>query len=348
MTLWLVAVIPTRRPAASRAQIIRAPVYVLPEPGGPWIGEDGLVEVQADPTGRIEVGLAGVLEVGAGRLPHPRMAAHQQVAFGPTRTGRVDAVLDDPLAEFEERGLVVGRAHPVERDERPGMGVGHRPLQVDRVLDRVDGHDRADPPVERRSRGVGLALAGVVDVAAPDIEVLGREGVAPGLATLVLGIDRLDRRQLPDRRALVDEIGRIEAHESMELPPHRLLLAPMPADELAEQPAGVLLGRALHLGADDVRIGQSCRQGQRPRLVLGDVRGQWRIARGGSRHGLTGQGRELDRGGPRASRAGAGCSRRRRGCSARCRRVAWPPDARPHRAGARSRRRRCSSRRRAG
>ena len=38
MTLWLLAVMPTRLPAASSEQIIRAPLYVLPDPGGPWIG----------------------------------------------------------------------------------------------------------------------------------------------------------------------------------------------------------------------------------------------------------------------------------------------------------------------
>ena len=38
MTLWLVAVTPTRLPSSVRATIIRAAVQVLPEPGGPWIG----------------------------------------------------------------------------------------------------------------------------------------------------------------------------------------------------------------------------------------------------------------------------------------------------------------------
>ena len=37
ITLWLLAVTPTVFPAATRARIMRAPVYVLPVPGGPWI-----------------------------------------------------------------------------------------------------------------------------------------------------------------------------------------------------------------------------------------------------------------------------------------------------------------------
>ena len=38
ITLWLTAVIPTRRPCLTSSTIMRAPVNVLPEPGGPWIG----------------------------------------------------------------------------------------------------------------------------------------------------------------------------------------------------------------------------------------------------------------------------------------------------------------------
>ena len=37
ITLWLTAVTPTFLPAATSSQIMRAPVNVLPEPGGPWI-----------------------------------------------------------------------------------------------------------------------------------------------------------------------------------------------------------------------------------------------------------------------------------------------------------------------
>ena len=36
MALWLWAAMPTRRPSASRCTTIRAPVHVLPVPGGPW------------------------------------------------------------------------------------------------------------------------------------------------------------------------------------------------------------------------------------------------------------------------------------------------------------------------
>jgi predicted kinase len=38
ITLWLTAVIPTRRPCLTSSTIMRSPVNVLPEPGGPWIG----------------------------------------------------------------------------------------------------------------------------------------------------------------------------------------------------------------------------------------------------------------------------------------------------------------------
>ena len=38
MTLWLLAMIPTRAPFATSSDIILAPVYVLPAPGGPCTG----------------------------------------------------------------------------------------------------------------------------------------------------------------------------------------------------------------------------------------------------------------------------------------------------------------------
>jgi len=38
MTLWLLATTPTRCPAMASRTIMWAPVYVLPEPGGPWTG----------------------------------------------------------------------------------------------------------------------------------------------------------------------------------------------------------------------------------------------------------------------------------------------------------------------
>ena len=36
ITLWLLAVTPTRFPASTRSTIISAPTVLLPEPGGPW------------------------------------------------------------------------------------------------------------------------------------------------------------------------------------------------------------------------------------------------------------------------------------------------------------------------
>ena len=40
MTLWLLAVTPTRLPAATRSTISSAPRVVLPEPGGPWMARN--------------------------------------------------------------------------------------------------------------------------------------------------------------------------------------------------------------------------------------------------------------------------------------------------------------------
>ncbi len=44
IALWLVAVTPTRRPRRMRSMMSRAPVHVLPVPGGPWMNEIARVE----------------------------------------------------------------------------------------------------------------------------------------------------------------------------------------------------------------------------------------------------------------------------------------------------------------
>ncbi len=50
MTLWLTAVSPTRRPRLTNSTTVRAPVYVLPEPGGPCTGR---IEVRKESTKRL-------------------------------------------------------------------------------------------------------------------------------------------------------------------------------------------------------------------------------------------------------------------------------------------------------
>ena len=44
IALWLVAVTPTRRPRRMRSMMSRAPVHVLPVPGGPWMKRVARVE----------------------------------------------------------------------------------------------------------------------------------------------------------------------------------------------------------------------------------------------------------------------------------------------------------------
>ena len=50
----------------------------------------------------------------------------------------------------------------------------------------------------------------------------------------------------------VDELLRREVHEAVELPPGRLVLAAVPAEQLSQQPAGVLLDRPFGTLARDV------------------------------------------------------------------------------------------------
>ena len=58
MTLWLLAVIPTRLPFWTNSQIIRAAVYVFPVPGGPCMGRDAKVRRARDAEGRIQRAIA--------------------------------------------------------------------------------------------------------------------------------------------------------------------------------------------------------------------------------------------------------------------------------------------------
>ena len=63
MTLWLLAVMPTFFPARSNASIISAPRWVLPVPGGPWIGSTEPSTASARRTGESVTSPRGVWRV---------------------------------------------------------------------------------------------------------------------------------------------------------------------------------------------------------------------------------------------------------------------------------------------
>ena len=134
------------------------------------------------------------------------------------------------------------------------------------------------------SFGRACLLAGSYDLAPPEVVVLRREPVPPGLLALLLIVDRPDRLQQPDRVVLVDELLRGQVEQPMELPPHRLVLATVPAEELGEQPRRLLRLRPVgRVGRHALGSGQAVDERLDARLALGQVGRQLGVARDGAR-----------------------------------------------------------------
>ena len=118
MTLWLVPVIPTRLPAASSVTTIRAPLYVLPAPGGPWIGRTVRSSEMASRRAASSSVSAGSRRAAPAAGP-PAGAAHQEVAGRPVGTLGVDVVVRDPRPELAEPLAMLGRAEDRRAARRP-------------------------------------------------------------------------------------------------------------------------------------------------------------------------------------------------------------------------------------
>ncbi len=143
--------------------------------------------------------------------------------------------------------------------------------------------------------GVGGLPVGVVERASLEVDLLVRKPVPPGLAAARRDVDHLDRLEQPDRSVLVDELVRCQVHQAVELPPHRLLLAPVPAQELGEEPGRLLLRRAVGgVDRDGRRIGQPIDQCLDPLLGVAQGGDRFDVARPGPRHVTADDGRELD------------------------------------------------------
>src|SRR6188508_1126231 len=122
------------------------------------------------------------------------------------------------------------------------MRLANRPLEVDGPLRSIDHGTFADLPRERGVVRSRLLVGGVVYLAAAEIVILGGEGVAPGVLALLLVVDCADRFEQTDRILLVHELLGRQLQEPMELPPHRLVLTPMPPEELSQKPGRLLAG----------------------------------------------------------------------------------------------------------
>ena len=72
ITLWLTAVIPTLRRCLTSSTIIRAPVNVLPDPGGPWIGSTDASRGQRMHKSPSRLSIARRLRSGSLYLPADR------------------------------------------------------------------------------------------------------------------------------------------------------------------------------------------------------------------------------------------------------------------------------------
>ena len=179
MTLWLFAVTPTFRPERTSAQIICAPMNVLPEPGGPWTGRT----VSSNATTRRR---ARALDDSPSTV-HGSPATSLGAAFSSrSRTARirtvtVDLMPGDPGGDVEQRLGNRLRSHEVEEEHAIGVKTRRRCrlLDVDRASLQIEILNRADPdvPVEvdfcsrqldllRRKRvAMDGALLGPADVA---------------------------------------------------------------------------------------------------------------------------------------------------------------------------------------
>ena len=292
MTLWLLAVTPTRFPAATSATIIWAPVYVFPLPAVPeWRALRRRARRQA--TGGGQLRLAVPRRSRTGGLSGPRRAAEEEVTGRPPLARRVDPVLDDPLAEPQERRAMhrvvprcrTGRARRMHR--LPPRAIHSRSS----VLSPASTSTRVALSfhVFHASSGCAWRRRGVVQLAAhADVVVLRREPVPPapprlgprrwpgGLAD---GTDDLERTE----RALVDrQLGPVDVHAVEELPVVAFFSRRCHGKSCARSQRALLVAcaridrharrqRRRHLGDARVGLGESSgprRDRRRPRNLL--------------------------------------------------------------------------------
>ena len=203
MTLWLVPVMPTRSPAASeRRRSSGRRCRSCRSRAGPGSASVVWSSATAEPASGVEVGLAVAPERGARRWPARGARPSSRSRAGAVGPVGVDPVLGDPLAELDERGLVVVGADPVERHDRARVRAVAAALEVDgrAAPDRRD--DLADLPRRTGCRPAGLlSWRRVVRPARARGRSPGREPVAPELLPV-------PRSRRPGRPARAGRSGR--------------------------------------------------------------------------------------------------------------------------------------------
>ena len=267
---------------------------VLPEPGGPWIASVVWSRTSARRRAASRSDSPVRREVVVEPLADPGWQTEEQVASCASRSGRLDPVVRHPWPEVVQGLLVGGRPDVVERDDGARVRLVDRPFQVHGACRGIDRGDLAGRPPEGAVVGSRLLLCRVADLAAPEVVVLCGEPVAPRLLPADDVVDRGDRLEQPDRVVLIDELLGGQVHQPMELPPHRLVLAPMPAEQLGEQPRRLLRRRPLgRVGRDDVGSGQAVDQRLDSGLALGQVGRERGDAGHRARHDEPGLARQL-------------------------------------------------------
>ena len=141
-----------------------------------------------------------------------------------------------------------------EHRRRVDVRQGGPLLDVEGPLVAVEVVDLAELPIVEQIELVTLA----------ELHFLGREAVAVH-GRLPVGRQPLDELEAGHRVGLLEELLLGEALQPEELPPRGLLLPPVPAEEMGEEPPGVLLRRSLG------PVGRHSRQepvGERPGAAL--------------------------------------------------------------------------------
>ena len=125
-------------------------------------------------------------------------------------------------------------------------GCGSAADRMSMVRRRDRRADGADRPLALPAFRLELGLAGIEDrVTNRDPILLCREAVAPELLSLRIAVlHRFDRLEAADRVGLLISWLAFSSMQSVELPPRRLVLTSMPAQQLGKQPRGLLFDRA--------------------------------------------------------------------------------------------------------
>ena len=235
MTLWLVLVMPTFLPA--RSSLADHPGTRVRLSGTRWAldRQDRVLELEHEPFRGREVRLVraapGIRRAPVRHGADDRAAGRVPLDAGQRRRCRAPR----PIPDLEEAGLVLRRRDPPARGDR---GRGEDPSMGTPMSTVSSAWFTATKSPTAQSNGLAsgalLLATRFAHARRPTSLFLVRESVSPHLlAVLDLRYGRV-RDEHTYRLVLVDKLLWSQIHEAVELPPHRLVLAAMPAEQLSE------------------------------------------------------------------------------------------------------------------